>query len=329
MTTIFIDPRQIRPKDLAPAVDALLAGELVAFPTETVYGLGAHATNPDAVRSIFTAKGRPATNPLIVHVSSLAQARALSSAWPEVADTLAEHFWPGPLTLVVPRAEVIPNEVTAGLDSVGLRFPAHPVARALLELADVPVCAPSANRYTHVSPTRAEHVIASLGERVSWVVDGGSTQVGIESTVLSLLGARPKILRHGMISHEMLEEILGEGSVDQLDTDTIVEDRAAISPGLARKHYSPACPVFLVDTIPWGELTAEDGVITLGEDEGEGESAATIARLPENPEDYASALYGTLHELEQRACARIFVRTPPKAAAWRAILDRLARAASP
>ena len=117
MTTIFIDPRQIRPKDLAPAVDALLAGELVAFPTETVYGLRAHATNPDAVRSIFTAKGRPATNPLIVHVSSLAQARALSSAWPEVADTLAEYFWPGPLTLVVPRAEVIPDEVTAGLDS--------------------------------------------------------------------------------------------------------------------------------------------------------------------------------------------------------------------
>jgi L-threonylcarbamoyladenylate synthase len=327
MAIITIDPRQISAPDLAPAAAALRAGELVAFPTETVYGLGACALSPDAVRSIFAAKGRPSNNPLIVHVASLEQARSLSSHWPEIADTLARHFWPGPITFVVPRASTIPDEVTAGLDSVGLRFPAHPIAQALIRAANVPICAPSANRYTHVSPTRAEHVIASLGDRVPWVIDGGPTRVGIESTVLSLLEERPKILRHGMISHEQLEEVLGAGSVDQLRPDAIIEDRAAPSPGLARKHYSPTCPVFLVEQIPWGELTAQDGVLLCGDASRE-DSDAAIVSLPASPQAYANGIYGVLHRFEREARARIFILMPPTTSEWRAILDRLSRAAT-
>ncbi len=327
MAIITIDPRQISATALAPAAKALKAGELVAFPTETVYGLGACALDPDAVRSIFAAKGRPSNNPLIVHVASLEQAKSLSSRWPEVADTLAAHFWPGPITLVVPRADAIPDEVTAGLDSVGLRFPAHPVAQALIRAAGVPVCAPSANRYTHVSPTLAEHVISSLGDRVPWVVDGGPTQVGIESTVISLIDARPKILRHGMISHEMLEAVLGQGSVDQLRPDAIIEDQAAPSPGLARKHYSPTCPVFLVEQIPWAELTAQDGVLLCGQTSREDTRAAVVS-LPASPEAYANGIYGVLHRFEREARQRIFILSPPSAPEWRAILDRLSRAAT-
>src|SRR4051812_20749755 len=173
------------------AAAVLRDGGLVAFPTETVYGLGARALDPASVARIYEAKGRPSYNPLIVHVATVDAARALSSAWPEAADRLAERFWPGPLTLVVPRAPVIPDAVSAGLDTVGVRIPGHPVAHALLEAAGIPVAAPSANRSMGVSPTTAEHVRRSLGGRVDLILDGGPCPVGIESTVLSLAGEVP------------------------------------------------------------------------------------------------------------------------------------------
>src|SRR4051812_9912806 len=163
------------------AANVLRGGGLVAFPTETVYGLGAHALDPAAVARIYEAKGRPAYNPLIVHVATIDAARGLSSAWPDAAERLAERFWPGPLTLVVPRSAGIPQAVSAGLDTVGIRIPAHPVAHALLEAAGIPLAAPSANRSTGVSPTTAEHVRRSLGERVDLILDGGPAPVGIES----------------------------------------------------------------------------------------------------------------------------------------------------
>src|SRR5919199_1388466 len=200
MPTVRVDPHSPDVGVIRRAADLLRAGELVAFPTETVYGLGANALDEGAVRKIFEAKGRPSYNPLIVHVSSAADVSRVAAAWPESAQRLAERFWPGPLTLVLPKRSEVPDAVTAGLGSVAVRVPAHPVALALLRAAGVPVAAPSANRSTEVSPTMAPHVEKSLGKRVALIVDGGPTTVGIESTVVDLSGERPVLLRPGAIS---------------------------------------------------------------------------------------------------------------------------------
>jgi L-threonylcarbamoyladenylate synthase len=192
----------ISPELLARAASTLRAGGLVAFPTETVYGLGANALDARAVERVFDVKGRPQSSPLIVHVASIEMARSLASHWPESADKLAAAFWPGPLTLVVRKDPQIPDIVTAGLPTVGLRQPDHPVAAALISEAGVPLAAPSANRFTALSPTTAEHVLKSLGDGVDLILDGGPTRVGIESTVLSLAGPRPRLLRPGMISRD-------------------------------------------------------------------------------------------------------------------------------
>src|SRR5580698_8810367 len=192
--------------EIRRAAELLRAGRLVAFPTETVYGLGANALDEAAVRRIFEAKGRPFSSPLIVHVASIEMARALASEWPPQAELLAKRFWPGPLTIVVPRASHVPGVVTAGLPSVGLRIPAHPMARALIEGAQIPVAAPSANRFTELSPTTAENVPEGLADMV---LDGGPCTVGIESTVVSLAGPTPKILRPGMITQVQIEHIIG------------------------------------------------------------------------------------------------------------------------
>ncbi len=180
----------ISPEEIQHAAWLLRAGKLVAFPTETVYGLGANALDGEAVARIFAAKGRPQTSPIIVHVSSMEMARQVVSEWPQPAESLAQKFWPGPLTLVLKKQAAVPDLVTAGLDTVGVRMPAHPVALALIEAAQVPVAAPSANRFTQFSPTTAEHVRQSLGDRVDYILDGGPCTVGIESTVLSLAGGR-------------------------------------------------------------------------------------------------------------------------------------------
>ncbi|HET9596365.1 MAG TPA: L-threonylcarbamoyladenylate synthase, partial [Anaeromyxobacteraceae bacterium] len=194
---------------MARAAALLRAGGLVAFPTETVYGLGALALEPLAVRAIYAAKGRPATNPLIVHVPGVADARALVAEWPVEAERLAARFWPGPLTLVLPRAASVPDEVTAGGSTVAVRAPGHPVAQALLAALGAPVAAPSANRSEHVSPTRAEHVLADLEGRIDAVVDGGPCAVGIESTVLWIAGGRPRVLRPGVVGRREIEEVIG------------------------------------------------------------------------------------------------------------------------
>src|ERR1700736_6193048 len=191
------------------AAALIRAGKLVAFPTETVYGLGANALDAVAVERIFAAKGRPRTSPLIVHVDSVEMARSFAARWPEAAGKLAQRYWPGPLTLVVPKQPQIPAIVTAGLPTVGLRMPAHPIALALIRAAGVPVAAPSANRFTELSPTTADHVRLSLGSDIDYILDGGPCSVGIESTVLSLAGRRPILLRPGGISRTELEAIAG------------------------------------------------------------------------------------------------------------------------
>src|SRR5882724_3999780 len=195
--------------EIEAAARLLRAGRLVAFPTETVYGLGANALDPEAVARIYAVKGRPPTSPLIVHVSSVDMAQSLVTRWPDVAGQLARRFWPGPLTLVLDKQPTIPSIVTAGLATVGLRMPAHPMALALIKAAGVPLAAPSANRFTQLSPTTADHVRRGLGSEVDLILDGGPCEVGIESAVLSLAGSQPVLLRPGGISRAEIEAIIG------------------------------------------------------------------------------------------------------------------------
>jgi L-threonylcarbamoyladenylate synthase len=283
--------------DLEKAAALLRAGRLVAFPTETVYGLGANALDEAAVRRIFEAKGRPFSSPLIVHVASIEMARDLAREWPTEADLLARRFWPGPLTLVVPKKEKIPDLVTAGLPSVGLRIPAHPMARALLEAAGIPIAAPSANQFTGLSPTTAEHVREGLGGAVDLILDGGSCTVGIESTVVSLAGPRPRILRPGMITRTQIEQAIGPVEVG----------RGAESPGQHAQHYRPRTPVVL------GPSPREGRGVRL--------------EIAGDPNAWAERLYAALHDLDREGYDWIAIDLPPATPEWAGIRDRLLRAA--
>ena len=320
---------------LRAALDALKEGGLVAFPTETVYGLGADATRPDSVARIFEAKQRPPGHPLIVHVSSARHARRLAAMWSDREEALAEAFWPGPLTLIVERGPSIPDVVTGGLATVGLRAPAHPVAEMLIRLSGVPIAAPSANPHQGVSPTRAEHVVTGLGSKVDVIIDAGPTHVGLESTVLSLTEAVPTILRPGGVAKSELEQILG--TVRYGDEVSVSDDtRQRPSPGMADKHYAPRAEVVVG---PLAELrervpqSCETGWILLDGGTGcggaSGESAAEdpTCRLGPDPEAYAAGLYDALHRLDDAGCQWIGVEAPPDGEVWRAIWDRLRRAA--
>jgi L-threonylcarbamoyladenylate synthase len=284
--------------DIDKAAALLRAGALVAFPTETVYGLGANALDEAAVRRIFDAKGRPFSSPLIVHVASIEMARELASEWPENAERLAKRFWPGPLTIIVPKSSPVPDLVTAGLPSVGLRIPAHPMARALIEAAQVPIAAPSANRFTELSPTTAENVSEGLADMV---LNGGPCAVGIESTVISLAGAMPRILRPGMISQTQIEQLIGPVEIGA----------GAESPGQHPRHYSPRTPIVLGSFPP----------------EGNGRHLS-LARMPRDAASYAERLYRMLHELDQQGLDWISIELPPDTPQWAGIRDRLTRAAA-
>lgn len=233
---IKIHPQTPEPERIRPAADALRKGELVAFPTETVYGLGANALDARAVARIFVAKGRPADDPLIVHLAETAWLPRAAAEIPPVAWRLADAFWPGPLTLILPKRQEIPDLVTAGKGTVAVRVPAHPVALALIRSADVLVAAPSANRFGHISPTRASHVLADLGEQIEILVDGGETHIGIESTVLDLTSAIPTILRPGGVTREQLSGLLGEAVAVR---GAATAEGPQASPGLLQQHYSP------------------------------------------------------------------------------------------
>lgn len=292
------------PDVLAEAARILRRGGLVAFPTETVYGLGANALDAQAVGRIFAAKGRPASNPLIVHVESAAAARGLAQHWPESGDRLAAAHWPGPLTLVVRRTEAIPSIVTAGGDTVGLRVPAHPVALALLRAAGVPLAAPSANRSEQISPTTAQHVADSLGPFVDdlLILDGGPCEVGIESTVVDVTGATPVVLRPGMI------RIAGD-----TQRARAAAHEPARAPGQRERHYAPDKPLVVVHASELTRLQQEGDV---------------VLQLPPTPEAAANMLYAELRRLDADPRARrIVVLAPPDDAAWDAIRDRLRRAA--
>lgn len=303
---------------LARAGQILRDGGLVAFPTETVYGLGANALDARAVERIYLAKGRPPSSPLIVHVDSVDLAKSLALEWPAEAEALADAFWPGPLTLVLRKQPRIPDIVTAGLPTAGLRQPNHPIALALIREAGVPIAAPSANRFTGLSPTTAEHVLKSLGYSVDLILDGGPTAVGIESTVLSLAGPRPLLLRPGMISREQIEQIVGP--VESLHG---AAEGPHPSPGLGEKHYSPLTPLFLMD----GSHLPEHGrgaYLWLFQPH----AAAFSRQMPAEAAGYAAALYEILHRLDEGAFDWIAVEQPPDWPEWAGVLDRLRRASN-
>jgi L-threonylcarbamoyladenylate synthase len=307
----------ISPELLARAASIIRSGGLVAFPTETVYGLGANALDAQAVDRIFEVKGRPPSSPLIVHVDSVTMAQGLAIEWPEAAEKLTRAFWPGPLTLVLLKHPQIPDNVTAGLPTVGLRQPDHPIAAALIREARLPIAAPSANRFTALSPTTAEHVLKSLGEEVDLILDGGPTKVGIESTVLALYGPRPKLLRPGMISREQIEEVAGP-----IETGTgVFEGGGHPSPGLHEKHYCPVTPLFLVDgtTLP---ARGRGAYLWLTN----AQPADHSEQMPPDAASYAAILYETLHRLDDRGFDWIAVEQPPEWPEWAGVLDRLRRA---
>jgi L-threonylcarbamoyladenylate synthase len=297
--------------------EILRRGGLVAFPTETVYGLGANALDSAAVARIYAAKGRPGTSPLIVHVSSVEMARGLTSVWPEAAAILAREYWPGPLTLVLPKNERVPEALTAGFQTVGLRWPAHPVAQALIEAAGLPVAAPSANRFTELSPTSAAHVERSLGQRVELILDGGPTQVGIESTVLSLAGEMPVLLRPGMITRGQLEKWIGPVAV----AGKI--EGAHPSPGMHERHYSPSTPLYLVQSEH--ELPTAGRGLYLSWGGAWGPAAEQLV-MPRAAHEYAEALYAALHSADRGQWDWIAVERPPASEEWAGVLDRLQRA---
>jgi L-threonylcarbamoyladenylate synthase len=290
------------------AGETIRAGNLVAFPTETVYGLGANALDEQAVGKIFEAKGRPKTSPLIVHIATIEAARELASEWTAAAEALARRFWPGPLTLVVPRISAIPAMVTAGLDSVALRIPAHPVALQLLRDAGVPIAAPSANKFTELSPTTAEHVRASFGNRFP-ILDGGECEVGIESTVFHV--ATLSILRPGMITRKQIESVVGPVNISG--------EAQGLSPGQHPRHYQPRTPVLLTSgpnaqsVYLWREHDAP---------------ARRSLRMPDNPANYAALIYATLHQLDREGFESIAIEPLPQTAEWDGLRDRLMRAAA-
>lgn len=259
MRLLTLDPEHPERAPIEEAAALIRAGGLVAFPTETVYGLGANALNPEAIERIFAAKGRPAYNPLIAHAADVAAARALSADWSSAAERLAEAFWPGPLTLVVPKRPEIPARLTAGLPTVALRVPRHPVASALLRAAGVPIAAPSANPFTRLSPTLASHVTKGLGDRVDLVLDAGPASLGIESTVVDVSGERPVLLRPGSISARALEEVLGEPLAN---AGTLAGEMPRPGPGMVAKHYSPRARLLLLpdeENLDFGALLREAG----------------------------------------------------------------------
>lgn len=322
---------------IARAAAILDQGGLVAFPTETVYGLGAHALNANAVARIFEAKGRPAWNPVIAHVASAAHARELVTDWPAAAEKLSNEFWPGPLTLVLPKRWNVPGIATAGLQAVGIRVPSHPVALALINALNGPIAAPSANRFTELSPTTAAHVAAGLGNRVEMILDGGSCSVGIESTVVDLTGVTPTILRPGTIGRDALIAALG-GDVMEAARETETGNTPRLSPGRTERHYAPRAEVWLFDAVDAGSFAnaaADFGsrnlhtkVATLVLDWSLALPPNVRAvRMPTDPLAYARTLYATLHELDAADFGVIAIERPPRTSAWAGVHDRLNRAA--
>lgn len=316
-TVLPVDPTDPDPDAIQRAADVLRAGGLVAFPTETVYGLGANALDPAAVRRVFAAKGRPGTNPLIVHVVTPDQLATVAGTLSPAAVVLTSRFWPGPLTLVVPKTPAVPAEVTGGGPTVAVRHPDHPVAARLIAAAGVPVAAPSANRSGQLSPTTAEHVTAGLGDAVDLVLDGGPCWRGLESTVVDVTGPVPRLLRPGLVTVAQLEAAVGP--VDLTAPDSAAGD-ALPSPGMLARHYAPRTALEVAES-------ADEAAFLANLYETAGLKVATLS-LGTDPAAAAARLYADLHALDAGGFDRIVVPLPPDTDDWRAVRDRLQRAAA-
>ena len=330
---LAVDPEKPDPSAIAEAAAVLQRGGLVAFPTETVYGLGARGLHADEVAKIFAAKGRPAGHPVILHVDGEAMARSLASSWSPTASRLVNELWPGPLTLVVPRASPVPPEVSGGLDTVGIRAPRHPTAIALIRATGEPLAAPSANAHMHVSPTTAEHVVRSLGERVDLVLDGGPCSFGIESTVLAL-GDPPRVLRPGAVSLARLRAIDPRVTYEAVRLEG---SAARAAPGMAAKHYAPRTKVVLaerggdgiaaaiaasaIDRARIGAIVATDAARSAAA------GCAPLVTLPDDPEQYAHRLFAALHTIDAAGVDLLVIEKVPDDPEWWAVEDRLGRAA--
>jgi L-threonylcarbamoyladenylate synthase len=317
---------------VAVAAERLRAGEVVALPTETVYGLAANATDPEAVARIYAIKGRPSHNPIIVHASDRAMARSCAANWPDIADLLADEFWPGPLTLVVPKSDSIPEIVAAGGTTIGIRWPGHPFMQAVIRACGFPIAAPSANRSNELSPTNADHVVKSLGARLPLIVDGGQCQVGLESTVVDLTISPARVLRPGMITAQALARFGIENLRDTADPRSTLK-----SPGLLTKHYSPKA---LLAIHSWRDEKELQALIDRSGMPAERVHVIThhrvplhldrarVVLIPDDPEAFARALYAQLHACDDLGAGLILVETPPDSPEWQAIRDRLDRAAT-
>jgi L-threonylcarbamoyladenylate synthase len=314
-------------KDIEYAIAVLKSGGLVAFPTETVYGLGADASNPAAVAKVFAVKGRPATHPVIVHLADAVQVANWASEIPEAARALTRKFWPGPLTIILKRAPRVSDVVTGGQDTVALRVPSHPVALQLLARFGGGIAAPSANRHGRVSATTAAHVRSEFGDAIDCVLDGGATDVGIESTIIDLSGAKPVLLRPGWITPAQLEQALASPLAAP-------EGSAPRAPGTLARHYAPQTMLIVTELDLLMELAAtltrvgkKVAVLALTERRPVHEGLVWVA-TPNNAAAYAHALYANLRALDEAACDTILVERPPQTAEWMAINDRLTRAAA-
>lgn len=320
------------------AAERLRRGEVVAVPTETVYGLAANAWDAAAVRRIFEMKGRPPENPVIVHVASGAMARECASDWPELADHLASAFWPGPLTLVVPKSDKIPDSVTSGGTTVGIRWPSHPFMQALIRECGFPLAAPSANLANAISPTQAEHVLRGMGDRVGLIVDGGASNVGIESTVVDVTVSPPRVLRPGMISADAIARVAsaGPGAAPAAGL-THGKSEPLRSPGQLAKHYAPRARLWIGHWRDDRHLRAQlrrDGVnlatahVIAHQAIPSLEAAARICVIPADPDAYARALYAEWHRCDELGAPTIVMEAVPRTPEWLAIADRLARASA-
>lgn len=320
-------------KELEAAAELIKKGEIVGIPTETVYGLGADASNEEAVKKVFSAKGRPADNPLIVHLASFSQAQEYTSSIPGLAHALAERFCPGPLTIVLPKNGRIPEITSGGLDTVGIRVPSHPVMHRLIELSGCPIAAPSANTSGYPSPTTAEHVMRDMNGRIAAVVDGGACRFGIESTVISIENEDTvRILRPGCITKEMLSEVCREVIIDHAILHELEAGEKAASPGMKYKHYSPKADIIMVE----GEL--EDLISYVGEHNGDGVYSLIFdgdsdsfpyryMTYGSTASEQANQLFQRLRELDELGAERVYVRAPVPEGVGLAVYNRLIRAA--
>jgi L-threonylcarbamoyladenylate synthase len=320
-----LTPTAVNQQSIQHAADLLQQGKLVAIPTETVYGLGADASNPEAVVKIFKAKGRPSDHPLIVHLAYASQMQDWAERVPDAAVRLASEFWPGPLTIILPKKAWVPMAVTGGQNTVALRVPDNPVALWLLRVFGGGIAAPSANRFGRISPTLASHVAEELGDTVDCILDGGPCTVGVESTIIDLTDSQPTILRPGRITRTQLEAVL--------QVPVALKSQHKIrAPGMLASHYAPNTPAFL--------CAMETLLRMLDQQQNQGKQVGVLSfspaladpscqhwlRLPEKAEDYEAALYSALRELDQLQLDSILVECPPDSEEWMAVNDRLSKA---